>query len=384
MNIRLIDADAYEKSIFGDSFPFLVQNGLIEFKYVSNNYKVKFVGEVTTPFGQFIALPKNFEDTSQENIQLVKRILKEYKNVKQNGKLLIANKSYQTGHEIESPFIYWKKLYTYFMDYITYGFFYPKKRSIKHSVKRENGIINTLLTDVNRSRLGSGITYEVKDRKVNDFSTVYYSTLKDLEREFASEQESLKIKEMESFLQKKGFELTYILVDGNDFLSKARKMDVSAIHETILTTLIDFYKNTKIKEKNKINVFYTLEFEYLCEYLIQKALKHNADNKTKNWLNPNYKSLNPDILTNDFIGDVKYYKISEIDRASFDKELYAHSIANGNLLPNFVFIPSEKTEFLTTREHHEYKLKIVTLNLHDVVNDCFKQQNSILNEIKKM
>lgn len=104
----------------------------------------------------------------------------------------------------------------------------------------------------------------------------------------------------------------------------------------------------------------------------------NKISKIKDCHNPSHKNLYPDIITNDFIGDVKYYNISDIPKTSFDKELYAYNTANGNLQPNFVFIPSEETKFLTSQEHDIYKLKIITLNLHEIVNDCFHQQNNIL------
>ena len=382
MNI-LIDSNEYNEDVFGLSFEFFIKKGLITYKSPTR-YKVEFVGEVTTSFGYFISLPKNFHTLSPTSVQLVKTILKEYKNVRKNNELLITNKSFDSGHEIDSSFIYWKKLYAYFVDYITYGFFYPKKRLIRHSLKRENGVINTLMTELNRSRIGSGITYEVKDHKKNMLSDVYYSTLKDLESQFASDHESLKIKEMEAFLRGKGFEFDHIKVDTDAFLSKAKTMDVSAIHETILTTLVNYYSHSKFNEKNKINVFYTLQFEYLCEYLIQKALKHHVDNKTKYWLDPNYKSLRPDIITADFIGDVKYYRLADLSKASFDKELYAHNIAHGNVKPNFVFIPSETTQFLEKRTHDVYQLKIVSLNLQEVMEDCFTGETTVLDKISNM
>ena len=74
---------------------------------------------------------------------------------------------------------------------------------------------------------------------------------------------------------------------------------------------------------------------------------------------------------------------SVIESTSFDKELYAYNAANNNGLPNSVFIPSEKTQFITTRKYHEYKFRLVTLNLYDVVKDCFMQQNNVLNRAKK-
>ena len=90
MNI-LIDSNLYKKEDFGDSFDFLLAHGLIELKEYLLSYKVAFVGEVITPNGYFISLPKNFTNTDTSNVELVKSILKEFKNLKKKGKLLIKN-----------------------------------------------------------------------------------------------------------------------------------------------------------------------------------------------------------------------------------------------------------------------------------------------------
>ena len=114
----LIDSKIYSKDHFGDSFDFLFSHGLIELKEYITKYKVSFVGEVITPFGYFISLPKNFKDCGEGNVELVKLMLREFKNVKRHGKLLISCKSYDIGNEIESEYQYWRKLYSYFIDNI--------------------------------------------------------------------------------------------------------------------------------------------------------------------------------------------------------------------------------------------------------------------------
>ena len=83
MNI-LIDSNLYKKEDFGTSFDFMLAHGLIEVKEYLFSYKVKFVGEVITPHGYFVSLPKNFTNTNVENVALVKSILKEFKKLKRN------------------------------------------------------------------------------------------------------------------------------------------------------------------------------------------------------------------------------------------------------------------------------------------------------------
>lgn len=383
MNI-LIDSNLYKKEDFGPSFDFMLAHGLIELKEYLLSYKVAFVGEVITPYNYFISLPKNFNNTTESNVELVKSILKEFKNIKKRGKTLIKNKSYEIGSEIESDFFYWRKLYAYFIDYITYEFYYPKKRNIIHSVQKRDGRLNPMLTEVNRDKLGNGITYEIKDHKDNYIRNVFYTTLKLLEKEYASDIESRKISEIEIFLKSKKIEFRSIEIDKGDFISYYKSLQTNPIHETILKTIYNYYLNSKIKEKNTINVFYTQEFEYLYEYILQKVLSHNITHKNENWSNPDFKNLYPDIITETFIGDAKYYKISDFSQNPFEKELYAYNVANGNSQPNFVFIPSEETRHLETLIHDTYKLEVVTVDLKKIIKDYFSKNCETLNYIKTL
>ena len=197
---------------FGQSFDFLLNFGLIEVIKFKEKYKVNFVGEVITPFDYFLSLPKNIEATN-DNQKLVLDILKEFKNLKRFGKILLTNKSYTFGKEINSRFFYWKRLYTFFIDHITYEFYYPQKRLLIHSIKKQKGRINPLLTEINRNKTGLGISYEVKNLAPTYIGNVYYSTLKTLEEEFATEAESKKISEMKNFLQSSGYKLDIITLD---------------------------------------------------------------------------------------------------------------------------------------------------------------------------
>ncbi len=381
MNI-LIDSNLYKKEDFGKSFDFMLSHGLIELKEYLLSYKVSFVGEVITPFGYFISLPKNFTNTNSSNVELVKSILKEFKNLKKRGETLIKNKSYEVGGEIESDYHYWRKIYSYFIDYITYEFYYPKKRIIKHSLKRHAGRLNPMLTELNRERIGNGITYEVKDFTENDFRDIFYTTLKYLENQFASELESKNIKEVEKFLRDKAIHFKIIEIDKVRFLNYLKKLQTNPIHEVILKTIVNYYLNSKIKDKNTINVFYTKEFEYLYEYLLQTVLGHNNSYKNPSWSDPNFKTLRPDIISDTFIGDAKYYKVANFSDNPFEKELYAYNVANDNSQPNFVFIPSEETRHLQTLIHSSYRLEVVTVDLRNILSDYKQKRNETLEFVR--
>jgi hypothetical protein len=381
----LIDSKCYSQEYFGSSFSFMLAHGLIQVKEYLSSYKVVFVGEVITPYGYFISLPKNFSDTNSSNVDMVKLILKEIKNLKRNGKILLKNKTYGIGNEIDSDFYYWRKLYSYFIDYITYEFYYPKKRIIKHSIKKQHGRLNPMLTEINRERMGNGMTFEIKDYSDNDFRNVFYTTLKHLEKEYASETESNKIIQVEKYLKDK--QISFEEKDSIDvisFLKYAKKLQTNPIHDAILKTLVNYYQNSKIKEKNTINVFYTKEFEYVYEYLLQLVLNHNKSYRNINWSNPNFKSLQPDIIAELFIGDAKYYKIDDYLSKSFEKELYAYNVANGNSQPNFVFIPSEETRHLRRLTHNSYQLEVVTVDLKAVLKDRYRKQKETLNFVETL
>ncbi len=383
MNI-LIDSKLYKKEDFGNSFDFMLAHGLIELKEYLLSYKVAFVGEVITPFGYFISLPKNFTNLSSQNVELVKSILKEFKNVKKRGKSLIKSKSYEVGGEISSDFYYWRKFYSFFIDYITYEFYYPKNRIIKHTLKRQQGRLNPMLTDVNRERVGNGLTYQVKDYSNNYFRNAFYSVLKFLESQFASEPEIKKISEVEKYLINKSICFKIIEIDKSVFLNHAKRLQTNPIHDVILKTLVNYFLNSKIREKNTINVFYTQEFEYLYEYLLQTVLAHNNIFKNPSWSDPIFKSLHPDIITDTFIGDAKYYKIDDFSDNPFEKELYAYNVANNNSQPNFVFIPSEETRHLQTLVHNAYRLEVVTVDLNNILTDYIQKRSDTLNFVKTL
>jgi hypothetical protein len=380
----LVDSNLYKKEEFGDSFDFMLAHGLIILKEYLLSYKVVFVGEVVTPHGYFISLPKNFTDTSSSNVKLVKSILKEFSSLTKSGKILIKNKSYEVGGEIDSDYYYWSKIYSYFTDYITYGFYYPKNRIIRHSLKRQQGRLNPMLTEVNRERTGSGLTYEVKDYSDNYFRNTFYSILKLLENQFASKHESEKINEIEKFLHNKEISFQIIEIDKQYFLNYAKNLQTNPIHDVIHKTLVNYFLSSKIKEKNTINAFYTQEFEYLYEYLLQKVLVHNVSYKNVNWLNPNFKNLQPDIIADSFIGDAKYYKVEDFSSKPFEKELYAYNVANGNSQPNFVFIPSEETRHLQTLVHNTFRLEVVSVDLKNILKDYHNKQFETLNFVKTL
>jgi hypothetical protein len=311
-------------------------------------------------------------------------MLREFKNVKRHGKLLISCKSYNIGNEIESEYQYWRKLYNYFIDYITYEFFYPKKKVVIHSLKKLNGKILLLFTDINNEKIGRGITYEMKDFTENYFRNIFYTTLKKLEYKFASDNEKQKIKEVESYLRQKSIIFYEIEIISQEFLSYAKNLQTNPIHETIVKTLVAYYSDMKIEEKNTINVFFTKEFEYIYQYILQQVFLHDRNKRNTNWSNPNYKNLEPDIVTDTFIGDAKYYTLSDNAEYSFEKELYAYNIANKNSQKNYIFILSDETKFTKSLIHADYQLDILELDLKQILVDYTRKEYNTLNFVNSI
>lgn len=371
----LFDSGEYSKAAFGASFDFMFSHGLIEVKQFLQSYKVVFVGEVLTPHHHFIALPKNFKSANEENVCLTIELLKEFRGLRKKGKLLIQNKSFATGKEIESEFFYWRQLYGFFMDYLTFEFYHPKQRLFKHSTKPVSGTISPLMTDINSERLGNGITYRIKDYSANPVRDIYYSVLKELEWKFASPIESAKISEMENFLKAKGFKFKEVVFEVSQALTKLQTTQFNPVHEVIMKTLADYLENTRIDAKNHINVFYSKHFEFVFQFMLQKVLGHNPASRTALWQDPNYKTLHPDLITSGFIGDAKYYNLENYAQRPFEKELYAYNVANGNSQNNLVIIPAEEHRHLDTLTHGPFRLEILSMDLKAIYKD-FKNGSS--------
>lgn len=367
--ILLIDSGLYPKGTFGTSFDFLLEHGLIVVKEYMKSYKVVFVGEVVTPHHHFISMPKNFEGHTDENISLTIGLLKEFRSLKRKGKLLIQNKSFEIGKEIESEFYYWKKLYGFFMDYITYEFYYPRQKIFTHSTRPKPGTVSPMLTDINRERYGNGTTYNVKDFSSKKIRDAYYTILKTLEKKFASQVESGKINEMEAFLKGKGIVFKQIEYDQQQLIKILKTTQFNPTHDVIIKTLLAYLESSKIQIKNNINVFYSKAFEYVYQYMLQSVLDHDKKHNSRDWTEPNYKTLHPDLVTARFIGDAKYYNLREYQHKPFEKELYAYNIANNSAQDNLVIIPSEKNAHLKTLMHNSFKLEVITMDLKVIYND---------------
>lgn len=367
--ILLIDSGLYPKGTFGASFDFLLEHGLIVVKEYLKSYKVVFVGEVVTPHHYFIAMPKNFEGHTDENISLTIGLLKEFRSLKRKGKLLIQNKSFEIGKEIESEFYYWKKLYGFFMDYITYEFYYPRQKLFTHSSRPKPGTVSPMLTDINRERYGNGTTYNVKDFSSKEIRDIYYTIFKTLEEMFASLVESRKINEMEAFLKVKGIIFKQIEYDDQQVIKILKTTQFNPIHEVIIKTLLAYLERSRIQVKNNINVFYSKAFEYVYQYMLQSVLGHDLRPNSIDWTEPNYKTLHPDLVTAHFIGDAKYYNLRDYHLKPFEKELYAYNIANKSAQDNLVIIPSEKNRHLKTLMHNSFKLEVISIDLKGVYND---------------
>ena len=87
----------------------LLNNELV--KKDGDNIKVEFVGEIITPNANYISLPKRFS-VNESNINLTISLLKKYKDLKKDDKILLTNKIFSPSDKgIESPLFYFKKCY---------------------------------------------------------------------------------------------------------------------------------------------------------------------------------------------------------------------------------------------------------------------------------
>ena len=131
-----------------------------------DKFRINFVGEVITPTNRYFSMPKNMQPN--QSVDLIKDVLKNKDlTTNQDGKNLALSKigSYT------SERVYFDKLKSYFLDYLTYEFIYPLKKNKKHSNSPISGAnISVIDTLRNRKRFGTGITYTTKDVDTTDNS----------------------------------------------------------------------------------------------------------------------------------------------------------------------------------------------------------------------
>lgn len=408
----------YPISIFTESeIKFLSDKELIEVKL--EIFLPKFVGELITPENSYFSLPKNFEPTL-DNVELFKKVLLRYKDLKKDGKTLLSNNTFTvspTG-KLESEKFYYNELKEYFMDYITYEFIYPKKKISKHSTSPlSGGKIDVLKTVRNQKRFGPGITYNVKDSSNNDnwnLDDIYWSTIKTLHDKYGDNGE---VDDMAQFLESEGYKFKQIdISDTKKIIEDIKKCDIGIIHQPIKNTLLDYFESNKIGERYQLNIFYTNKFQYVWEELVRESLKNNKefkdslkdkffriqtltksffseeeanqfviDNKCKNPIINKREGYNVWILRYDvdvssipdlfsvfenkrFIGDAKYYRDPE--NAEFEKEFKTYNTLTDNKYPMVVLVPTSRTGLIQVRKEDPWELIILQVSVKEAIRDA--------------
>ena len=418
----------------------------------------KFVGEIITPHSSIFSFPKNLEDT--ELIEPIKNLLKKYK---QKGGNLSLNSTFTLSKsgEYKSESYFFKRLKTFFLDFVTYEFIYPEETKKIHSIEPMAGRIDIVQTKINRQIYGDGITYDVIDKENNDewiLDDIYYFVIKSLAEFVGSSSENLEIKRMKDYLIEEGGFLLNEVIEEDEFftmknkkgeekkftleqiIDKIKKCNVNIIHNPIKNTLIDYFQNKRLSSsKFQINVFYTKDFEYVWENLVQVALKHNPDSfggivdkfkKTvrfkdyvtkaelkeylksnkitkyetdpddENYINYTGYDARPDVfscgvseysksldLKNDelkFIGDAKYYNNLKSD---FHKEFSTYNTIQENIYPMVVLVPSDRT-FIPPRgakygddANDMRELIIINISIKDIIKDYLEKSYNVLSNV---
>jgi hypothetical protein len=422
-----IESNRYSELPFNDQeFKFLESKNL--FLRIGSQYKINFVGEIITPENKFFSLPKNF-DINEENVSLIKNVLKDYKTV--SGKSLITNNTFiiSKSGEVKSEKFYYQELKSYFLDFITYEFIYPKKAVKTHSSNPiAGGKIDIFSTLRNRKRVGPGITYKIKDVENTEgwnLDDIYWSVIDYLASKYNDRNE---VDEMKSFLESEGYKFKTIdISDSKKMIVDINKCDVGIIHNPIKNTLLAYFETTTVSESYKINAFYTDNFAFVWEEICRHALKENtkfrkeletkffrkerrrkwfaSESELNSFVNGNrIKVVNKEELTTGlrleyeidvksipdifseyngkrFIGDAKYYQDPE--NAEFEKEFRTYNTLTDNKYPMVVFTPSKKTRVLHVRQEGDLELVIFSISVEDAISDAIKEENKIIEKVQQ-
>ena len=290
MDIILTESDRTDNITDKKDLEFLIKHELIKIK--SGSIIPKFVGEVITPNNKYFSLPKNFTVDQaplelSKKINIIKDILDEYKrNLKENkkdGVSLLTNNRFILGKDgFESEKYFFNRLKKFFLDFVTYEFIYPLETKKIHSQEPLEGQIDMVSTEINRNIYGSGITYDVFDKKNSIkwlLDDIYYQTIKELSDKYASDSEKREIEKMKNYLLEEGYSINTLSEYTDDkIIQEIKKCNVNIVHYPIKNTLLDYYKRKKLTESTySINVFYTKHFQYVWENLVRRSLKHNPD-----------------------------------------------------------------------------------------------------------
>jgi hypothetical protein len=400
-----------------------------------------FVGEIITPEKIIFSVPKNFEETD-ENIDLFKKILNRYSNIKNNkGETILFNNQFSVSDDgdIKSERFYFNELKEFFLDFITYEFIYPKDEIIKHSNSPvKSGKLDVPKTMRNKLQKGIGMTYRIKNIKNNkdwNLDDIYWSTIKNLVDNFGTNSEKKEIYDMYYFLLEEGYIINFIDTSNtSNIINNIKKCNVGIIHQHIKRTLLDYYEKRSVDISFKVNVFYTKNFEYVWENLIRDGLKHNPsdfgslidkfkktetvedyfpNNKkeemqefiknnsakiTREYPNGFYieyeiRDLGPDLFSSynnyKFIGDAKYYKNPGDN--TFDKEFSAYNTIQSNKYPMVILVPGKKTiippRFGYRRgsdEGDKRELILFFIDLKSLFLDCINDTDYVINKVQTL
>ena len=420
-----VESNRYSELPFNEQeFKFLESKNL--FLRIGSQYKINFVGEIITPENKFFSLPKNF-DKNEENVSLIKIVLKDYKVI--SGKSLITNNTFivsKTG-EVKSEKFYYQELKSYFLDFITYEFIYPKKAVKTHSSNPvSGGKIDIFSTLRNRKKMGPGITYKVKDVKNTEgwnLDDIYWSVIDYLSSKYNDRNE---VDEMKYFLESEGYKFKTIdISDSKKMMEDINKCDVGIIHNPIKNTLLSYFQSTGVSESYKINAFYTDNFAFVWEEICRHALKENtkfrkeletkffrkerrrkwfaSESELNSFVNANrIKVINKEELINGlrleyeidvksipdifseyngkrFIGDAKYYQDPE--NSEFEKEFRTYNTLINNKYPMVVFTPSKRTRVLHVRQEGDLELVIFSVSVEEAISDAIKKENSLIEKV---
>jgi hypothetical protein len=444
MDIILTESDRTDNITDKKDLEFLIKHELIKIK--SGSIIPKFVGEVITPNNKYFSLPKNFTVDQaplelSKKINIIKDILDEYKrNLKENkkdGVSLLTNNRFILGKDgFESEKYFFNRLKKFFLDFVTYEFIYPLETKKIHSQEPLEGQIDMVSTEINRNIYGSGITYDVFDKKNSIkwlLDDIYYQTIKELSDKYASDSEKREIEKMKNYLLEEGYSINTLSEYTDDkIIQEIKKCNVNIVHYPIKNTLLDYYKRKKLTESTySINVFYTKHFQYVWENLVRRSLKHNPDDfgdlinrfsstdivedwyplskkdevdnlvdsgasvkksNTGYYVSYEKTDLGPDLFSSHkglkFIGDAKYYK--DHDNADFNKEYSTYNSIMNNKYPMVIFIPSTITEI--TRGGYKRgrnvddmrELIVFNISVEDALSDAMEKKDKVIDKVQSL
>jgi hypothetical protein len=316
--------------ILTEDLPHIYKLDPVDEKFLSEDLKLiqikngriysKFVGEIITPHTKIFSLPKNLEDNKL--IEPIKRLLEKFKNKGGNLSLNSTFTISKTGG-YKSDLYFYKRLKSFFLDFVTYEFIYPLETIKIHSIEPLVGKIDIIQTNINRQIYGDGITYDVTDKKNSDdwiLDDIYCFTIKKLVNLVGSTSEQNEIKKMKEYLVEDGgyfineieeVDENYIMTNSknkeikftiDEIIQKIKKCNVNIIHEPIKNTLIEYYQHRKLASSSfTVNVFYTKNFEVVWEKLVQTALKHQSSDFLTDEGKPLSDSFNKTVSFRDYV-----------------------------------------------------------------------------------